>query len=436
VLHEPGFSRGHGSLPQQAQAGLEGQIEARNSKRRALVIGGSLGGLFAGNLLHDLGWQVDIYERVPDDLASRGAGIGTHRELLSVLAGLGIAMEERLGAESGDRVCLDREGNEVHRTGWAHIMSGWANVYRPLKDRFPAQRYHFGKGFTRFKCEGGQIVACFDDGSQASADLLIGADGLRSAVRAQLFPGLEPAYAGYVAWRALLDEHTLPLELRRRLGNVYWFGLPPGEMIVAYRVPARDGAPGHRDWNIVWYRPIVGDEALRDLCTDARGHHHGPSIPPPLVRPEVVAALKRDARALLAPLIAELVERSQPFFQAIFDVESPRLAVGRVCLLGDAAFVARPHVGMGVTKAALDALCLANSLRQPDFDVALARYDRLRGEFGRRCVARARRLGAYIEARARPDRGWTAEQRDQRPERVMREVAASLSEIPELALEV
>ena len=413
-------------------------MEGTIGKSRALVIGGSLGGLFAGNLLHDLGWEVDIYERVPDDLASRGAGIGTHRELLSVLAGLGIELEERLGAEVGDRVCLDPEGNTVHRAPWGHIMSGWANVYRPLKDRFPAHRYHFGKGFVAFEGNSEKIAARFDDGSEVKADLLIGADGLRSGVRAQLFPGLEPEYVGYVAWRALVDEHTLPAELRQRLGNLYWFGLPPGEMIVAYPVPSRDGAPGHRDWNIVWYRPIVGDQAFRDMCTDAHGRHHGPGIPPPLVRPEVIAALKRDAHALLAPLLAELLERSQPFFQAIFDVESPRIAVQRVCLLGDAAFVARPHVGMGVTKAALDALCLYRSIQihPGEPDAALARYERLRGEFGRRCVARARRLGAYIEARARPGRGWTEEQTDQRPERLMREVAAALSDIPELALEV
>jgi 2-polyprenyl-6-methoxyphenol hydroxylase-like FAD-dependent oxidoreductase len=411
---------------------VEGQVR----KSRAVVIGGSLGGLFAANLLHDLGWDVDVYERVPDDLASRGAGIGTHDELLSVLGRLGIEMEERLGAQVGDRICLDHAGRTAHRAPWGHIMSGWANVYRPLKQRFPAQRYHFGKSFEELDQSGTEVVARFSDGSEARADLLIGADGLRSAVRAQLFPGVEPAYAGYVAWRALVDEHALPAELQRELGNVYWFGLPPGEMVVAYPVPARDGLPGHRDWNIVWYRPIVGDEALRDMCTDAAGRHHGPAIPPPLVRPEVIAALRRDARALLAPLLAELVERSQPFFQAIFDVESPRMAVGRACLLGDAAFVARPHVGMGVTKAALDALCLANSIKGDDLDAALARYDRLRGEFGRRCVARARRLGAYIEARARPERGWTAQQLDQRPERLMREVAAALSDIPELALEV
>jgi 2-polyprenyl-6-methoxyphenol hydroxylase-like FAD-dependent oxidoreductase len=407
-------------------------------KSRAVVIGGSLGGLFAANLLHDLGWEVDVFERVPDDLASRGAGIGTHDELLGVLARLGIAIDERLGAQVGDRICLDRAGNTLYRAPWGHTMSGWANVYRPLKDRFPGSRYHFGKTFQHLKELGNQIIASFDDGSVARADLLIGADGLRSAVRAQLFPGLEPAYAGYVAWRALVDEHALPAELRRQLGNIYWFGLPPGEMIVAYPVPSRDGAPGHRDWNIVWYRPIVGDEALRDMCTDASGRHHGPAIPPPLVRPDVIASLKRDARALLAPLIAELVERSQPFFQAIFDVESPRLALGRVVLLGDAAFVARPHVGMGVTKAALDALCLFKSISRfsDDLPAALERYDQLRGEFGRRCIARARRLGSYIEARARPERGWNAEQLDQRPERVLHEVAAALSDIPELALEI
>src|SRR5437868_13681396 len=157
-------------------------------KHRALVIGGSLGGLFAANLLADLGWEVDVFEKVADDLASRGAGIGTHAELVAVLARLGIAMEEKVGAQCGDRVCLDRDGRPVHRAPWSHTMSGWANVYRPLKDRFPADRYHFGKGFLSFKEESNEIISIFNDGTEARADLLIGADGLRSAVRAQLFP--------------------------------------------------------------------------------------------------------------------------------------------------------------------------------------------------------------------------------------------------------
>jgi len=406
-------------------------------KRRAIVAGGSLGGLFAANLLRGLGWEVDVYEKVGDDLAARGAGIGTHTGLLAVLAGLGITLDERLGITAGDRVCVDPSGGELYRCPWAHTMSAWANVYRPLKDRFPKEHYHFNKSFASFSQGEKDIEVKFEDGSAAEGDLLIGADGLRSAVRAQLFPGLEPAYAGYVAWRSIVDENAISAATRRRLGREYWFVLPPGEMMLAYQVPSKDpvAEPGRRDWNYVWYRPVTDGE-LRDISTDASGRHHALGIPPPLLRADVTARIKDDARRLLAPQLAEIVERSQPFFQAIYDVESPRLASGRVVLLGDAAFVARPHVGMGVTKAALDAFCLSKSLEENDFQKALARYDSLRTEFGRRCVARARRLGAYIEARSRPGRAWTPEQLDQRPERVMNEVARALGDIPELAMEV
>src|SRR5258705_11482676 len=104
-------------------------------------------------------------------------------------------------------------------------------------------------------------------------------------------------------------------------------------MMVCYPVPGRDHSilPGGRDWNYVWYRPVTQRE-LQDLCTDAAGHHHGSAMPPPLVRPEVSAKIKEVARATLAPQIAGIVELSQPFFQAIFDVESPRVAAERVVL--------------------------------------------------------------------------------------------------------
>ena len=402
---------------------------------KAIIAGGSLGGLFAANLLHDLGWDVEVFERVGDDLASRGAGIGTHDDLIGVLASLGIALDQRLGLMAGDRVCVDREGREVYRTPWAHIMSAWANVYRPLKDRFPASRYHFSKGLKRFSSHGEKITAHFDDETEASGDLLIGADGLRSTVRTQLFPEVQPLYAGYVAWRSIVEEQRISPQAREWLGGDYWFVLPKGEMMLAYQVPSKDPAkaPDRRDWNYVWYRPVT-DEELRDISTDASGKVHAFGIPPPLMRPDVRNKIKLDAERLLAPHIAEIVEKSDPFFQAIYDVESPQLAAGRVCLLGDAAFVARPHVGAGVTKGAMDAFCLFKSLKEEkSLDAALARYSRLRGEFGRRCVARARYLGSYIEARSRPQRPWTSEQLDQRPERVLNEVARALGDIPELA---
>jgi len=406
---------------------------------RAIVVGGSLAGLFAANLLRELGWQVDVIERTAGALASRGAGIGTHEELFEVLRRVGIGIDAGAGIRVDDRICLDRAGAVVHRIPWGHVMSAWGRIYRPLKDRVPANRYHSGRGVVRWAAgDGGIAVAC-EDGTQAEADLLIGADGVRSAVRAQLYPGAAPVYAGYVAWRGVIEERAMPAELRDRLETAYYFGLPPGEMMLCYPVPGRDpAARAGRDWNYVWYRPTGGPQGLRDLCTDASGHHHGTAIPPPLVRPELTAAVKRAAHVLLAPQIARIVELSQPFFQAIFDLETPCIGRDRVALVGDAAFVARPHVGMGVTKAALDALCLARSidLERGDLDAALARYDRLRGEFGRRCVARGRRIGAFIEARAGTGPGASAAHLDQSPERILREVGARLSDIPELNLPV
>jgi 2-polyprenyl-6-methoxyphenol hydroxylase-like FAD-dependent oxidoreductase len=356
--------------------------------RRAVIIGGSMGGLFAAAFLQRIGWQVDIYERTGDDLASRGAGLGTHDALLEGLRTLGIDTGERLGVLVPDRICLDRAGKVVARRTLPQVMTHWARIYEALRPLVDGDHFRAGRNFTGWREAGAEIVAQFDDGSEAAGDLLIAADGLRSTARPQLMPQAQPRYAGYVGWRGTVSGIDLPRD--------YYFGLPRGEMMLTYPVPTGE-------WNFVWYRPTTERE-LAELCTDATGHCHGNAIAPPLIRPEIAAKLKGDARELLAPQLATIIERSQPFFQAIFDLESPRVAHGRVVLLGDCAFVARPHVGMGVTKASLDARCLAHSISiNADLDAALARYDRMRCEFGRWCVQRARSIGSYIEQRAIPD---------------------------------
>ena len=405
----------------------------------ALVIGGSLGGLFAANLLRAAGWRVDVYERVADDLATRGAGIGTHDELFAVMRRLGIAVDDTFGVKVNRRVCLDRAGDVLHEVALAQTMSAWSRIYRPLKDLLPAVNYHFGKTLERIDEDADGVTACFSDGTTARGDLLVAADGVRSTVRAQVLPAAQPKYAGYVAWRGVVEEQAISPATQAAIFDRYAFGLPVGEMMLAYPVPGRDDdvRPGRRNYNFVWYRPVDFVKKLPRMTTDATGHCHGVAIPPPLITSAVVAEMRAEAKALLAPQIYEIVERApQPFFQAIFDLESPRMAVGRVALLGDAAFVARPHVGMGVTKAALDAQCLAHALAAAPGDLsgALVRYDRERRLFGTRVVARARRLGAYIEARLKPPELRTLEECDQRPEIVMREIGANLADIGELAM--
>ncbi|HEV7821610.1 MAG TPA: FAD binding domain-containing protein [Burkholderiales bacterium] len=403
----------------------------------ALVIGGSLGGLFAANMLQAIGWHVDVYERVADDLATRGAGIGTHDELFSVMRRLGIAVDASIGVEVRERVCLDHAGKVLHEVALPQMMTAWARIYRPLKDLLPTAQYHFGVELARIEQDAQGVTANFSDGSTARADLLIAADGIRSTVRAQVLPAAEPRYAGYIAWRGVVDESAVSPATHAAIFERYAFGLPVGEMMLVYPVPGRDNDvhPGRRSSNFVWYRPCDFAAKLPRLATDAKGHCHGVSIPPPMITPGVIAEMRAEAKALLAPQIYEIVERApQPFFQAIFDLESPRMTVGRVALLGDAAFVARPHVGMGVTKAALDAQCLAQAIAAAPGDLtsALARYDRERRVFGTRVVARSRRLGAYIEAQLKPPELRTAEECDQRPEVVLREIGAKLANIQEL----
>ena len=94
-------------------------------RRRAVVIGGSLGGLFAAGFLQELGWQVDVYERVADELAARGAGIGTHGALFDALRRLGVEIDERLGIRVSERICLDGQGNTVQTVSrLARLVAG------------------------------------------------------------------------------------------------------------------------------------------------------------------------------------------------------------------------------------------------------------------------------------------------------------------------
>src|ERR1043166_5250581 len=367
-------------------------------RRRALIIGGSLGGLFAAHLLRAAGWDVDVYERIGDDRAGRGAGLGPREALRDMLARVGIEVVTPLGVATHAYVCRDRSGRAIHEIRLERIMSAWARLYRPLRDALPDANYHPGMTLARVETDTRGAIAVFADDTRISGDLLVGADGGRSTVRTQFLPDVKPEYAGYIAWRALVPEADMTPAAREELCEHLTFCAPDGELSISYPVPARDGdiRPGRRDYNIVWYRPI-DEQQLADINTDASGQRHD-QVPPPLIRPELTAAVKADARALLAPAVADVFVRAeQPFFQAIFDLASPCLVFGRVALLGDATFVARPHVGAGVTKAALDAACLADaSAATPDLHAALAYYDRERRRFGDWIVARSRDLGVCI----------------------------------------
>jgi len=366
---------------------------------RALVIGGSVAGLFAAHLLRSTGWDVAVFERADGDLGDRGTGIGTRQELFAAMRRIGLPADASIGVEVRGRIGLGRDGGILQELPVRAVTSAWSRVWRPLRQALPEACFTGGKALTRIEQNAGRVTALFGDGSRADGDLLIGADGLHSTVRGQYLPDLKPCYAGYVAWRGVVEEGQLAPALRDLMLHWMIFGFAGGELMLSIPMPGPQ--PGERRCHFVWFRPVpMGD--LPDLCTDASGRWHGISIPPPLIRAELIAALRRDADARLAPQLAALVQASaQIILQPIFDLESPRIAFDRVALIGDAAFVARPHVATGVMKAALDAESLADALAATGNDVAaaLARYQRERQPYGAWLVARGRHIAGYFDGR-------------------------------------
>ena len=394
-------------------------------ERRALVIGGSMSGLLAAIMLRRRGWSVDVFERVESELAGRGAGIVAQTELIARLKALDLETKD-LGILTRTRKLLDIDGRFTLTTECPQVLTAWERVYRVLRNAFPTQHYHRGRGLKGFEQNEERVLAHMSDGSTTEADVLVGADGLRSTVRGQCLPDIAPLYAGYCAWRALLPESVIPPEIHRELFESMVFCLPPGEQCLFYPVagPNDDLRAGYRRSNVVWYRPADERTELPWLLTDDSGVTHSVSIPPPLIRHDAVAAMRAAAERLLPPQFRAIVRLiDEPILQPIYDLESPRLAFGRVAIVGDAAFVARPHVAAGVSKAADDAAALAVALDAGD-DVAsaLCCFEAERLPEGKKIIERARHLGAYLQAtQSAEERARSA--RHSIPEAVLAETA-------------
>ena len=367
---------------------------------RALITGGSMSGLLAALLLRRAGWDVAVFERVESELAGRGAGIVAQPDLIATLRRLGIDPTD-LGVEITTRKILESSGRLAGEFACPQVLTAWERVYRVLRDAFPRERYHRGRGVRAFEQDERSVVVHFADGGTAEGELLVGADGLRSTIRQQCLPELAPLYAGYVAWRALIPEAAFAPAIHRELFNYMTFCLPPGEQCLGYPVagPDNDLRPGHRRYNVVWYRPADESGELQHLLTDESGTTHTISIPPPLIRRDAIARMRAAAERLLAPQFREVVRMiDEPILQPIYDLETPHMAFGRVAIIGDAAFVARPHVAAGVAKAADDAAALVAALEQGEVAPALRRFEAVRLPVGRRIIERARHLGAYLQA--------------------------------------
>jgi 2,6-dihydroxypyridine 3-monooxygenase len=376
---------------------------------RVAVVGGSLGGLTAALVLRDLGCEVDVFERSTRELAGRGAGI-------VVLDATSRYVRERtdldidaLTTRTGRLRYLDAGGAVVFDEPRAYRYSSWQTIYSALLDRFGRDAYYFGKEARAYAQHGRAVEVRFADGGTGSWDLVVCADGIGSAGRALLQPEAGPAYAGYVAWRGTVAEADLGEAARGLLADSIVYQVLERSHILLYPIPALDGSvrPGTRLANWVWYRNYAAGAAYDDLMTDRHGVRRDTTLPPGSARDEHVADVRAFAATHLAPQLADVVERTeQPFVQGIFDIEVERMAAGRMCLVGDAAFALRPHAAAGTAKAAADGWALGEELATAggDVEAALTRWEPRQLALGRAVLARTRRNGdkSQVEGSWRP----------------------------------
>jgi 2-polyprenyl-6-methoxyphenol hydroxylase-like FAD-dependent oxidoreductase len=363
-----------------------------------VIIGGSMSGLFTAAFLRQIGWQADVYERSSVELVGRGAGITTHPELLDALEKSGAGTRD-LGVHVDTRVAFDRDGTIIATKRLEQILTSWDRLQRLLRATIDETHYHLGWKFEGVAQNGSGVTVRFAGGRTEQADIVVGGDGIRSGVRAAVMPEVQPIYAGYYIWRGAPNEADLSRRALEEVFPYFSFFLPPQQEVICYPISGFDNdlRAGHRRFNFIWYR-VADAAALKQMCIDDQGVQHDHSVPPPLIRKDLIEGLRQEGRDALPPALNDCLQAiEQPFFTPIYDFIAPRIVSGRVALVGDAASNARPHMGFGVSKAAGDAQALADALRdRDDIDAGLAEYNRIRQPIGEVIVQHSRKLGTHM----------------------------------------
>jgi 2-polyprenyl-6-methoxyphenol hydroxylase-like FAD-dependent oxidoreductase len=350
-----------------------------------------------------------VYERSRGKLEDRGAGIGMPLALLHTLIERDFVdanMAHFQATKAPFVLCagVEEEGYDRWRLLWeqpiAAAVTNWGIVYRHLRSRLPEAVYHQDQEVTAVSDpEADAVSVHFADGHTAQFDLVVCADGPQSVGRRLLFPAQPLQYVGYILWRGLAEEQAVA-NIPRFEGRVTWAVSDTGYCLL-YLVPSRteEVAVGKRQVNWVLYENVT-DTALPGVLTDAHGVVHPTSLPPGGASAAQVAYIHHRARQQFPGYVADAVcATPTPFIQAVFDLSIPHYRRGRLCLIGDASTLCRPHAASGAVKALTNAMALADALATSGaLDDALYAWDAAQSAEGRRLVTLGQVMGrAFVQ---------------------------------------
>ncbi|MFD9562630.1 FAD-dependent monooxygenase [Streptomyces sp. NPDC059994] len=372
---------------------------------RVAVVGGSIAGCAAALAAHRGGAaEVTVFERASGRLADRGVGLAMHNDRYAELEAAGYMEAAMPWLQLSRRCWYVKDGSAPlgRRIGvlpFPFRTYNWGPLWHELRDRVPESAdFRSGTAVTAVEVTpDGVELATGSGGGSERFDVVVGADGYRSAVRTAACPEVRPKYAGYLAWRGAFAAERLPApELWPDEDCVY--AVFPGGHVIIYRIP--DGRGGLRV-NWVLYTAPPPDLGLR--------FDNPTSLPPGTLAATLHTRLAHIADTHLAPYWGRLVRTTtaeELFVQPMYDFTAPHYASGRLVLAGDAATVARPHTGGGAVKALQDATALEACLTTaPDWRAALSAYGTGRAATGRSMVELGRQLGLGLVERT-PD--WSA----------------------------
>lgn len=344
---------------------------------RIAIIGAGIGGLTSANALVRGGHDVTVYER-SDELREVGAGIWVPTNAMQALARLdlaepiasaGIPVQRIEAGPPMDRPlqALDLD-DVVERFGYPTISLHRSRLQAELARPLGVDVIELGRACVGFEARGDRVEVRFESGEPVECDLLVAADGLHSAIRAQLMPRQRLRYSGQMCYRGLA-QMQLPDD-ERRLCRELWMG----RLRFGYAAIGAD--------TVYWFAPMAGVRADAPSLSKAEllGEYGRGRVPTAVL--EVIEATD-TAHILRTPL-----HDFAPITQWVH---------GRVVLLGDAAHATTPNLGQGGAQAIEDAYILGEAIaRRPDpADVvsALADYQRARMDKARFIVNTSWRMG-------------------------------------------